>query len=182
MIQACPFDPMVNRSYTGMAPLRHGGAPSAAEKAAREKAKVDVCVGIVERWVLGRLRNRIFSSPAEVNTEVAECIADFNETRVLRRFSKPRASCSKRSTRRTSSRCRSHRGSMLSGRVAGSGSIITLLSSITITRCLGASPAARSRPASRHAPSKSSSMVKASTKRNRRSFGQNLGAVEQPAP
>lgn len=52
--------------------------------------EVEACVGIVERWVLGRLRNRIFYSLAELNAAIAECIADLNERRVLRQFGKTR--------------------------------------------------------------------------------------------
>lgn len=47
----------------------------------RDKAKVEACVGIVERWLLGRLRNRIFYSLAEVNAAIAECMADLKDKR-----------------------------------------------------------------------------------------------------
>src|SRR3546814_16192513 len=56
----------------------------------RDKAKVEACVGIVERWVLGRLRNRVFYSLAELNAGIAECLTDLNETRVLRQFGRTR--------------------------------------------------------------------------------------------
>jgi transposase len=90
VIKACHFDPMVNRGYTDMA--RHYGTAvlPARSRKPRDKAKVEACVGIVERWVLGRLRNRIFYSLAEVNAAIAECIADLNERRVLRQFGKTR--------------------------------------------------------------------------------------------
>ncbi len=62
MIKACLYDPMVNRSYSDMA--RHYGTAvlPARPRKPRDKAKVETCVGIVERWLLGRLRNRIFYS------------------------------------------------------------------------------------------------------------------------
>lgn len=86
VIKACHFDPMLNRSYNDMA--RHYGTAvlPARPRRPRDKAKVEACVGIVERWVLGRLRNRIFYSLAELNAGIAECLADLNETRVLRQF------------------------------------------------------------------------------------------------
>jgi transposase len=90
VIKACHFDPMVNRSYTDMA--RHYGTavlPTRPRKP-RDKAKVEACVGIVERWLLGRLRNRTFYSLAEVNAGIAECMADLNDVRVLRQFGKTR--------------------------------------------------------------------------------------------
>jgi transposase len=90
VIKACHFDPMVNRSYTDLA--RHYGTAvlPARSRKPRDKAKVEACVGIVERWVLGRLRNRIFYSLAEVNAGIAECLADLNDRRVLRQFQKTR--------------------------------------------------------------------------------------------
>lgn len=90
VIKACHFDPMVNRGYTDMA--RHYGTAvlPARSRKPRDKAKVEACVRIVERWVLGRLRNRIFYSLAEVNAAIAECLADLNERRVLRQFGKTR--------------------------------------------------------------------------------------------
>jgi len=90
VIKACHFDPMVNRSYTDMA--RHYGTAvlPARPRKPRDKAKVEACVGIVERWLLGRLRNRVFYSLAEVNAAIAECMADLNDKRVLRQFGKTR--------------------------------------------------------------------------------------------
>lgn len=40
--------------------------------------------------MLGRLRNRIFYSLAELNAAIAECLADLNDMRVLRQFGKTR--------------------------------------------------------------------------------------------
>ena len=90
VIKACHFDPMLNRSYNDMA--RHYGTAvlPARPRRPRDKAKVEACVGIVERWVLGRLRNRVFYSLAELNAAIAECLADLNETRVLRQFGRTR--------------------------------------------------------------------------------------------
>lgn len=90
VIKACHFDPMLNRSYTDMA--RHYGTAvlPARPRRPRDKAKVEACVGIVERWVLGRLRNRVFYSLADLNAAIAECLADLNEKRVLRQFGRTR--------------------------------------------------------------------------------------------
>lgn len=90
VIKACLFDPMVNRSYTDMA--RHYGTavlPTRPRKP-RDKAKVEACVGIVERWLLGRLRNRIFYSLAELNAAIAQCMALLNDVRVVRQYGKTR--------------------------------------------------------------------------------------------
>lgn len=56
----------------------------------RDKAKVEACVGIVERWLFGRLRNQIFYSLAELNAAIAALIARLNDERVLRQFGRTR--------------------------------------------------------------------------------------------
>src|SRR5207342_161794 len=44
----------------------------------RDKAKVEVAVQIVERFVLAKLRNRCFFSLAELNAAIKECVATIN--------------------------------------------------------------------------------------------------------
>src|SRR4029077_2293702 len=50
-----------------------------------DKAKVEVAVLVVERWILARLRNRRFFSLAELNRAIAELVADLN-ARPMRRL------------------------------------------------------------------------------------------------
>jgi transposase len=45
----------------------------------RDKAKVEVAVQVVQRWVLARLRHRRFFSLAELNGAIRELIADLNQ-------------------------------------------------------------------------------------------------------
>jgi transposase len=52
----------------------------------RDKAKVEACVLIVERYLLGRLRHRRFSSLAELNQAIRAMLIDINERRSLRRL------------------------------------------------------------------------------------------------
>jgi len=54
------------------------------------KAKVEVAVLIVERFVLARLRNRRFFSLEELNASIRECVADLN-AKVMRKIGKSRA-------------------------------------------------------------------------------------------
>jgi transposase len=75
IIKACHFDPQVNRTYCGMA-AHYGSAVLPTRQAA---------VRIVERWLLGRLRHRIFYSLAEVNAAIGQLLHDLNDKRVLRR-------------------------------------------------------------------------------------------------
>jgi transposase len=48
----------------------------------RDKAKVEVGVQVVQRWILARLRNRRFFSLAELNQAIRELVSDLNERRM----------------------------------------------------------------------------------------------------
>src|ERR1700733_3834088 len=56
----------------------------------RDKAKVEACVLIVERWLIGRLRNRVFYSLAELNAAIGELLIHLNEERPIRRLGRTR--------------------------------------------------------------------------------------------
>jgi transposase len=87
---ACRYEPGINRTYEEMA--AHYGTvvlPTRPRKP-RDKAKVEVGVLIVERYVLARLRNRRFFSLAELNVAIREVVADLN-ARLMRRLGVSRA-------------------------------------------------------------------------------------------
>ena len=86
VIKACLYEPQVNRTYAEMA--THYGAAifPARPRRPRDKAKVEQAVLIVERWLLGRLRHRIFYSLTEVNAAIAEFLKLLNEERPIRRL------------------------------------------------------------------------------------------------
>jgi transposase len=52
----------------------------------RDKAKVENGVLIVERFLLGRLRNRVFHSFSELNVAIADMLKRLNEERPIRRL------------------------------------------------------------------------------------------------
>jgi transposase len=82
---ACRYEPGINRSYQDLA--THYGTtilPTRVRKP-RDKAKVEVAVLIVERWILARLRHRRFFSLAELNVAIAELLAALN-ARPMRRI------------------------------------------------------------------------------------------------
>jgi len=65
--RACFYEPLVNRTYAAMA-AHYGSAVIPARPCKpRDKAKVEVGVQVVQRWILARLRHRRFFSPAELN-------------------------------------------------------------------------------------------------------------------
>ena len=65
------YEPGLNRTYLDLA-IHYGTAilPTRTRKP-RDKAKVEVGVLVVERWILARLRNRRFFSLAELNQAIA---------------------------------------------------------------------------------------------------------------
>ena len=79
------YEPGLNRTYLDLAiHYRTAILPTRVRKP-RDKAKVEVAVLVVERWILARLRNRRFFSLAELNQAIAELVADLN-ARPMRRL------------------------------------------------------------------------------------------------
>jgi transposase len=76
--RACLYDPEINRTYAGMAAHYGTAIVPARPRKPRDKAKVEVGVQVVERWVLARLRNRRFFSLAEVNQAIRELLEELN--------------------------------------------------------------------------------------------------------
>jgi transposase len=83
------YDPSINRTYQELA-THYGFAvlPTRIKKP-RDKAKAEVAVQIVQRFVLARLRNRRFFSLDELNTAIRECVADLN-AKIMRKIGKSR--------------------------------------------------------------------------------------------
>lgn len=85
------YEPELNRSYQEM--LAHYGTTAipARPRKPRDKAKVEVGVQIVERWILARLRHRKFFSIIELNQALRELLEDLN-TRSFKKLSGNRRS------------------------------------------------------------------------------------------
>lgn len=90
VIKACLYDPQVNRSYAEMAAHYDSAVLPTRPRRPRDKAKVEACVLIVERWLFGRLRHRIFYSLAELNAAIGDLLADLNDRRIMRRVGQTR--------------------------------------------------------------------------------------------
>ena len=60
--RACFYEPLVNRTYADMASHYGTAVIPARPYKPRDKAKVEVGVQVVQRWILARLRNRQFFS------------------------------------------------------------------------------------------------------------------------
>lgn len=51
---------------------------------------MEACVLIVERWLIGRLRNRVFTSLADLNAATGQLLLRLNEERPIRRLGRTR--------------------------------------------------------------------------------------------
>jgi transposase len=76
--RVCRYEPDLNPTYLEMA--QHYGVAiiPARVRRPRDKAKVEVGVQVVERWILARLRNRTFFSLAELNRAIAQLLEELN--------------------------------------------------------------------------------------------------------
>lgn len=73
------YEPDINPTYAEMA--SHYGVAILPARVAkpRDKAKAEVAVQVVERWILARLRNQTFFSLDELNRAIAELLPLLNE-------------------------------------------------------------------------------------------------------
>jgi transposase len=72
------YEPELNRTYVDMA--QHYGVAIVPARVARprDKAKVEVGVQVVERWILARLRNHTFFALGELNTAIIDLKTGLN--------------------------------------------------------------------------------------------------------
>lgn len=83
------YEPGINRTYQDLADHYGFVVLPTRIRRPRDKAKVEAAVGIVERYVLGRLRNRTFFSLDELNVAVRESVTAIN-AKVMKRIAKSR--------------------------------------------------------------------------------------------
>lgn len=86
---ASRYEPQIQRTFQEWA--SHYGTVILPARPARprDKAKVEVAVQIVERWVLARLRHQQFFSLGELNARIRELVEELN-ARIMRRYGKSR--------------------------------------------------------------------------------------------
>jgi transposase len=86
VIKACLYEPAVNRTYTEMAAHYDTAILPTRPRKPRDKAKVEAAVLIMERWILGRLRNQRFYSLAALNQAIGALLVRLNDQRPIRRL------------------------------------------------------------------------------------------------
>ena len=84
------YEPGINRTYQDLADHYDCVVLPTRIVKPRDKAKVEVAVQIVERFVLAKLRNRTFFSLAELNAAIRDCVTAIN-AKVMRRVGRSRA-------------------------------------------------------------------------------------------
>lgn len=73
------YEPGLNRTYAEMASHYGCAVLPARPRRPKDKAKAEVSVLLVERWILAVLRKRTFFSLAEVNEAIRELLVKLNE-------------------------------------------------------------------------------------------------------
>lgn len=76
--KACRYEPDLNPTYADLAAHYGVAVVPARVRKPRDKAKVEAGVLLVERWILARLRNRVFTSLAGLNRAIRELLEDLN--------------------------------------------------------------------------------------------------------
>jgi len=76
--KACFHEPRINRTYAEMAGHYDAAVIPARPYKPRDKAKAEVGVLVVQRWILARLRKRRFFSLAEANAAIRELLDSLN--------------------------------------------------------------------------------------------------------
>src|SRR5207248_2466395 len=83
--RACRYEPDLNRTYHEMAQHYAVAIMPARPAKPRDKAKAEVGVQIVERWVIAALRHQRFYSVAEINEAIAGLLQRLNHRRFRKR-------------------------------------------------------------------------------------------------
>lgn len=87
--RACRYEPEVQRTYEDLASHYGTTVLPARPYKPRDKAKVEVAVQVVQRWILARIRNEVFHSLEALNERIRELLVDLN-ARTMRRYGKSR--------------------------------------------------------------------------------------------
>ncbi len=77
--KASRTEPVVHPAYQHLAEHYGTAILPARPRKPKDKSKVENAVLIVERWILFRLRKRVFTTLADLNAAIAVLLAEFNE-------------------------------------------------------------------------------------------------------
>jgi transposase len=75
---ACRYEPGIQKTYANMAAYYGTAVVPARPYKPRDKAKVEVAVLVVQRWILARIRHEVFFSLEALRERVRELLDDLN--------------------------------------------------------------------------------------------------------
>jgi len=86
VVKSDRYEPEIQRTFHEFA--EHYGAVvmPARPRHPHDKAKVEVAVQVVERWILARMRKETFYSLGEANVRIAKLLLEINERFVMRTY------------------------------------------------------------------------------------------------
>lgn len=87
--KACRYDPQINPTLELLANHYNTSIVATAPRSPTHKAKVEVGVQIVQRFIQARFRKRIFTSIQEINQEIASLLPALNQ-KIMRGYEKSR--------------------------------------------------------------------------------------------
>ena len=76
---ACRYEPALQRTYQEWAAHYQTCVLPARPRKPKDKAKVEVAVQVVQRWILARLRHETFFSLEALNMRISELLEDLND-------------------------------------------------------------------------------------------------------
>ena len=79
--KACRYDPQTNPAYQQLAQHYGTAIVPARPYKPKDKAKAEVAVQIIERWILARLRHHTFFSLVELNACIKALLEEVNHKR-----------------------------------------------------------------------------------------------------
>jgi transposase len=85
----CRYEPDLNPTYQDLAHHYGTAVIPARTRKPKDKAKAEVGVQVVERWILARLRNHTFFSLADLNQAIRELLDELN-TRLMKHLGRSR--------------------------------------------------------------------------------------------
>jgi len=85
----CRYEPDLNPTYQDLAQHYGTAVIPARVRKPKDKAKAEVGVQVVERWILARLRNRTSFSLADLNQAIRELLDELN-TRLMKHLGRSR--------------------------------------------------------------------------------------------
>ena len=77
--KACRYEPDLNPTYQQMATHYNTVIVPARPYKPKDKAKAEVAVQIVERWIMAKLRHEVFFSLRQLNLRIQELLVDLNQ-------------------------------------------------------------------------------------------------------